>query len=196
METDAKGQLGGLECTDDMRRRMAKASQGWKCPSCGKSNRDILAACEEAAKSADSVKPDEEVPKELKMGWKDEMGKTPAEGIGESSAAAAPADDDVESAELAEGFVPTVPIAAESNQEPQRDTQTPYPPARPAQSAPQPTGTIPLPPPPQHPVPAQGTQQQRHSNGGVPDWVDRAIVGIAACLIVMILKILLGIAQG
>jgi ubiquitin-conjugating enzyme E2 J1 len=197
METDAKGQLGGLECTDDMRRRMAKASQSWKCPSCGKTNQEILAACEEAAKNADSVKPDEEVPKELKMGWRDEMGKAPAEGKGESSAAAtgATAADDAESAELAEGFIQTVPIAVESNQESQRETQTPYPPARPAQSVPQPTATIPLPPPPQHQVPVHGMQQRRHSNGGVPNWVDRAIVGIAACLIVMILKILLGIGQ-
>src|SRR5208282_2261853 len=68
METDPKGQLGGLECTDEVRRRIAKASQSWKCHSCGKSNLEILKECEEAATKADNVKPDVAVPKELKMG--------------------------------------------------------------------------------------------------------------------------------
>jgi ubiquitin-conjugating enzyme E2 J1 len=190
METDPKGQLGGLECTDDMRRRMAKASQSWKCPSCGKSNQEILTACEEASRNADSVKPDVEVPKELKMGWRDEMGKS-AEGNGETSA------DDAESAALAEGFVQTAPIPAESGQESQTEspTQTLYPPAQPAQTVPQPTATTPLPPMPPQPA-AVNAIQRRQSNDGVPEWVDKAIIGIAACLIVMILKVLLGIWQG
>lgn len=180
METDAKGQLGGLECTDDMRRRMARESGGWKCSSCGKSNLEILQESTDASKLADT-KPDEEIPKELKMGWKDEMeSRNAAEGDSTSQT-----KDDSESAELAEGFVQTAPI-------PERAEivipTTTYPAARPAQGPPQPTGTQPM---AQQPPVRVAAQIQRHSNDGVPDWVDKAIVGIVICLIIMILRMLL-----
>jgi ubiquitin-conjugating enzyme E2 J1 len=186
METDPKGQLGGLECSDSVRRTIATQSRAWKCPSCCKSNLEILTESEkEAAKLApESRKLDEAVPKELKMGWRDEMSG--------SNAGPSTADGrDGESDELAEGFVQTAPIAGEvqapSTAQPQQ--QSIYPAARPAQSVPQPTATIPLPP---APAPQAAVQlQRRHSNDGVPEWVDKAIIGVVACLIVMILKMLL-----
>ena len=182
METDAKGQLGGLECTDDMRRRMAQESGAWKCSSCGKSNTEILAECTEAARLADtSSKPDEEVPKELKMGWKDEMDKKRKDSdiqLGNG--------DDTESAELAEGFVQTAPLAREEAVVP---NVVSYPAARPVQGVPQPTRTVPMPQQQQVPV-SPLAQVQRHSNDGVPDWVDKAIVGVVLCLIVMLLRMM------
>lgn len=185
METDPKGQLGGLECNDSVRRTMAIQSRSWKCPSCSKTNLEILTECEkEAAKLApESKKPDEAVPKELKMGWRDEMAS--------SNAGPSTADGrDRESDELAEGFVQTAPVAGEVLAT-QPQPQSPYPAARPAQSVPQPTATIPLPPAPQA-QPQAGVQlQRRHSNDGVPEWVDKAIIGVVACLVVMILKMLL-----
>ena len=50
METDAKGKLGGLECSAKERERMATASEGWRCVACGRSNEEIVKKCEEAAK--------------------------------------------------------------------------------------------------------------------------------------------------
>jgi ubiquitin-conjugating enzyme E2 J1 len=176
METDPKGQLGGLECTDDMRRRMAKASRTWKCTSCGKCNEEILKACEEAAKLTDT-KPDETVPKELKMGWKDEMVK---EGN-----AAASNDEDCEGAELAEGFVQTAGEGQSSQAQTATVSMT-SPPARPVQGVPQPTATTTV--PPRRGVQAAAQRVRQRSNDGVPTWVDGAIVGILACLIAMILK--------
>lgn len=190
METDPKGQLGGLECTDDMRRRMALESQSWKCASCGKTNAEILRACEEAARVADSTgaaKVEEVVPTELKMGWKDEMGAASASGEkadgGVNGGKEAEKQGNDESDELAEGFVQTVPIQPAA-------AQVPYQPARPPQSVPQPTPTIPLPP---APAALALQQQQRRSNDGVPEWVDKAILGVVACLVVMVLKMLLGL---
>lgn len=192
METDPKGQLGGLECSDSVRRTMATQSRVWKCPSCLKTNLEILTECEkEAAKLAPDVKkPDEVVPKELKMGWRDEMASSNA---GPSTADAR----DGESDELAEGFVQTAPIAGEvlagpvAQTQPQPQSRSTYPSARPAQSIPQPTATIQLPPAPQA-QPQAGVQlQRRHSNDGVPEWVDKAIIGVVVCLVVMILKMLL-----
>jgi ubiquitin-conjugating enzyme E2 J1 len=194
METDPKGQLGGLECNDSVRRTMATQSRTWKCPSCSKTNLEILTECEkEAANLApESKKPDEAVPKELKMGWRDEMSASNAGQAGPSSSDAR----DGESGELAEGFVETAPAAGEvlaaPVAQPPTQPQTPnsYPPARPAQSVPQPTATIPLPPGPQA-QPQAGVQLQRQRSNGVPDWVDKAIIGVVACLVVMILKMLL-----
>jgi len=190
METDPKGQLGGLECSDSVRRTMATQSRAWKCPSCSKTNLEILTECEkEAAKLAPDVKrPDEAVPKELKMGWRDEMASGDA---GPSTADAR----DGESDELAEGFVQTAPMAGEvlasPVAQPQLQPQSTYPSARPAQNAPQPTTTIPSPPAPQAQPQAAVQLQRRHSNDGVPEWVDKAIIGVVACLMVMILKMLL-----
>src|SRR5450432_3645998 len=131
METDPKGQLGGLECTDEIRTRMAKASQMWKCTSCGKSNLEIIKECEEAAKKVDNAKVKEVViPEELKMGWKDEMrpatdsGPSGSSGPSDSKDVDADADgEDAESQELAEGFVQTTP-----RPEMQSPQQHPYPP--------------------------------------------------------------------
>jgi ubiquitin-conjugating enzyme E2 J1 len=113
METDAKGQLGGLECSVKERERMAESSSTWRCPTCGKSNAEIMKECEDAAKEkgegAEVV-----VPSELRMGFKDEMGGA----------------KDNEEGELAEGFVRTADGAGD------------YPAARPAQGVPLPTGAI------------------------------------------------------
>lgn len=76
METDAKGQLGGLDTTDQVRKQLATESLTYLCPACGKSNREIIKECQERVESG-AVTPDVdvEVPSELTMGWKDEMGR-------------------------------------------------------------------------------------------------------------------------
>ncbi len=197
METDPKGQLGGLECNDSIRRTMAQQSRSWKCAACSKTNLEILIECEkEAAKLRPDVKkPDETVPSELKMGWRDEM--QPATDAGPSNSAASNAEDN-ESAELAEGFVRTAPVDepdAHLVLEAGESSVLAYVPAQPVQGVPQPTATIPFTPTQPQPQPQPQTQQQlqrgRQSNDGVPEWVDKAIIGIVACLMFMILKMLL-----
>ncbi|RDW94971.1 putative ubiquitin-conjugating enzyme protein [Coleophoma crateriformis] len=168
METDAKGQLGGLECSEAVRRRMAAESTSWKCSSCGRSNEDILKECADAAAKEGEQREDEKVPEELKMGWKDEMGKS----------------DDKESSQLAEGFVQTSPPAVAETV----TAQPAYPPARPAQTVPQPTATIPA----SAPARQQTVRIQRQSQDGVPIWIDRTIAGIVICLVFMVLKMILG----
>jgi ubiquitin-conjugating enzyme E2 J1 len=187
METDAKGQLGGLDTSEAERRRCAESSISWKCAGCGKSNEDILKECSEAAKEKEAQngegtsKVEETVPPELKIGFKPdvpenvEMSPQAPEQPGVSSESATP-----------------------------RET---YPPARPAQGVPQPTGT---------PVSSNSAttrtdsprnlqrganaalqaaagQQGRVSNDGVPVWIDRAIAGIVVCLVFMVTKVMLGL---
>ncbi|KAG9242097.1 ubiquitin-conjugating enzyme/RWD-like protein [Calycina marina] len=167
METDAKGQLGGLETSEKERVRVAGESGRWKCAVCARSNVDIMKECEEAAKEAGTIE-DTEVPKELVIATKEDLEKM---------------KDSVEEAELAEGFVQTVP----------RDPTEPSTPARPAQGVPQPTGTR-----IQETIRQDRSRHahiqavQRVSQDGVPIWIDRAIAGLVICIVFMMLKIVLG----
>ena len=124
METDARGQLGGVETTDAVRKRLADESGAYKCTSCGKSNAEIIKESEArcAEQGGDSATDTVEIPSELKMGYRDELEAkkaTTAEGQVPSTASTANAGyDDAEAAELAEGFVQTAsqtapnPVAA------------------------------------------------------------------------------------
>jgi ubiquitin-conjugating enzyme E2 J1 len=180
METDAKGQLGGLECTKAERERLAERSAEWKCGVCGRSNGEILKEVEEAAKSKEVEVV--EVPKELKMGWKDEMVPEKAEAA-------------MLEAELAEGFVQTGNPSGESTP-PVASSSSTYPPARPAQSVPLPTATVSRRAPTHVPFVNNAYQAQvvqRRSNNGVPMWIDRTIAAVVVCLVAMVFKVLLGL---
>ncbi|KAK3378348.1 ubiquitin-conjugating enzyme/RWD-like protein [Podospora didyma] len=212
METDARGQLGGLETTDAVRRRLAKESREWKCGMCGgRRNEEIMKECEEAyaakrggRSTKDQQEEEIQVPHELRLGYRDEM---EAERKKIAAAAAANAGgrevDDEESAQLAEGFVQTAPPpppppAAEEQTSLLRDTALAPPPPVPVQATtPQhtPTRTIPLPAPPPAAGAVQGQlqQQRRVSNDDeVPVWIDRMIAIVGVVLAAMILKVFLG----
>ncbi|KAI0100741.1 ubiquitin-conjugating enzyme/RWD-like protein [Nemania sp. FL0031] len=183
METSAGGQIGGLDTSEAVRVALAAASRAWRCPACARSNEDIIAECEARCREAgeDQAKADEvEVPAELRMAFRDEMGKGKEKvevGKGEG------AKEDAESAELAEGFVQTVPERIQ-------DATTAQPPhtVRPVQGAP---ARIPL-TDPMGPG-AVGVQQPIHGDldGGVPPWLDYAIMSLVMMLVAIILKILL-----
>jgi ubiquitin-conjugating enzyme E2 J1 len=183
METSASGQLGGIDTSDAVRARLATSSRSWRCSVCAQTNEEIIANCEERCREAgESADTEEvEVPAELRMGFRDEMEKAKAskdEGIKE----------DAESAELAEGFVQTVP---------ERIQDVPVaavpPPARPGQGVPMPTPTTRVPlPDPVGLVPARAQQvQYLDPNGGVPPWLDYAIMSLVMMLVAIILKIML-----
>ncbi|KAH8672857.1 ubiquitin-conjugating enzyme/RWD-like protein [Tricladium varicosporioides] len=198
METDAKGQLGGLETSGRERERIAEGTGSWKCGICGRSNVEILEETANAAKEkeAEGEKVEEVVvPGELRMGFKDEMGKeaegsTKAEGKSTSGAS-------LENTPT----MPTAPVAGSST------NSNPYPPAKPAQSVPQPTASSsssqPRPqteirqrtqPPPSMTLAGRQAQiAQQRSNDGVPMWIDRAIAGVVVLLAAMVLKVLLGL---
>ncbi|KAI5867239.1 UBC-like protein [Durotheca rogersii] len=204
METDARGQLGGLDAPDAVRRRLAAESPAWRCPACARSNAEIIAECEERSRRADAdaaaaARRDVQVPAELQMGFRDEMekakkkkkaaGEEAGAGDGNEKREAADGeddDDDSESAQLAEGFVQTVP---------ERDVPPPPPApasaARPAKGVPVPTAA--------GAAAATGWAASRTAqrtqpadpNEGVPAWVDYAIVSLVVVLIAMLTKILL-----
>ncbi|KAI0532841.1 ubiquitin-conjugating enzyme/RWD-like protein [Xylaria digitata] len=182
METGASGQIGGLDTSDAVRTRLAASSRSWRCGVCARTNEEIIAECEERCRESgeSSGAKEVEVPAELRMAFRDEMDK-------ERAAADEGAKEDAESAELAEGFVQTTP---------ERTPHVPIataPPARPAQGVPVPTPTMRIPlPDPMGPAVA-ATHQQIHidPNGGVPPWLDYAIMALVMMLVAIILKIML-----
>ena len=213
METDARGQLGGLDTSDQIRRSLAAESRSWRCAVCAHSNEEILRECEERCKELEAENPGEgssdgagrgkevEIPAELKMGFRDEMGKSEGKGKdGESAGAGADADasskqdregSDAETAQLAEGFVQTAPLAREA---PPPPVPAPAPPsalsARPAQGVPAPTA-ITTPPRRVDPAGQVDTAGVRRvdPNAGVPPWIDYAIMSLLVLLVAMILKV-------
>jgi ubiquitin-conjugating enzyme E2 J1 len=173
METNPQGQLGGLETSDAVRRRLATESRSFVCSTCGRSNADLIKEAEEAAAAAEaqsggagSKREEVEIPKELRMGWKDEMKATSATNSGASTPqprrtaadGTTSGDSDADSAAaLAEGFVQTGPpqaaaaggtaqagsALASTRQQSSLSQRQQVPPVQ----SPQPTRTAPLPNP-------------------------------------------------
>jgi ubiquitin-conjugating enzyme E2 J1 len=80
MDTDAKGQVGGIECSKEAREKMAKESQAWKCSACTKSNAEIMHEREDAVREIEEKegkRKEEEIPEELKLAYRDELGTKP-----------------------------------------------------------------------------------------------------------------------
>ena len=183
METDPKGQLGGLETPDATRKRLALESQTFRCSACGKTNKEIIQECTEQAAVNGIVSEDEgpgvDVPSELKMGWKDEMNgsavvehekpereaKAGPEGRTESECRT---DSDGEEARLAEGFVQTAPVRGPSVP----STSTVAGPAARADAA-RPAATR--------------RRQGARANNGVPAWLDQLIVFLLVLLVAVLL---------
>jgi ubiquitin-conjugating enzyme E2 J1 len=170
MDTDAKGQLGGIECSRDARERMAKGSGTWRCAGCGKSNSEVMQEREEMVKEIEEKegkRKDEVVPEELRLAYRDELGQK--EGDEEKKVDKGKGRAVESPAELASAALPSVPVAAA----PVTNV------TRPAPVAPmvRPTRTIPVP----------RVQQVAQRS---PDlaWIDTCIYGVVAALLFMVVK--------
>lgn len=81
MDTDAKGQLGGLDTDDATRRRLARDSNAWRCPTgCSgtATNADILRQREEEAEAAGrgrgvTLRDDDKVPEGLRLAYREDL---------------------------------------------------------------------------------------------------------------------------
>jgi len=77
MDVEARGQVGGLDADVNTRKELAGRSGAFVCPSCGKSNDAIMEEQEQAlAELGDSAKKEEEkVPEELRLAYREDLGK-------------------------------------------------------------------------------------------------------------------------
>jgi ubiquitin-conjugating enzyme E2 J1 len=169
MDTDAKGQIGGIECSKDARERMARDSGAWKCPSCGKSNADVMQARDELVKEIEAKegkRKEAEVPEELRLAYRDELGKNknedeePKLDKGKAKATEVQTSDTVASAP-APLSAPATSVATSN--------------ARPPASRPPQTAQPPL--MQQRPVPERSIA-----------WIDTCIYGVVAALLFMVLR--------
>lgn len=177
MDGDAKGQLGGLDATDEVRRMWAERSRSWSCDCMeGKTNEQFLGewrdACLEKGISVDE-EGRETVPEELRMSYKKQ------------------------SEEKKE------PVSSEETPEPRSPEPVPVPPqdTPPAEQSetPQPAQAITPQPAPTRTTTTTTTTTatttttttaQTHANPSPQDnpWLDRAIVGVVIALIFMIMR--------
>ena len=190
MDQEAKGQVGGLDTEEGVRRRLATESRFWSCTGCeGRSNEDIMKGLEDEVKALEKDGPQDgkraevvEVPAALRLRYRDELEKTngnveddaPAASFSAAEASTARTCGAVHARDTSTSAVTRTPeIDAES--------------AR-ARTVPNPAPTRTRPPPP-----AAVAIVPAASNNGVPPWLDRAISGVMACLIFLILKRIMGL---
>ena len=157
MDTDAKGQLGGMDAGEAVRRKMAKESREWKCGSCGRVNAEVMKEQEDAAAGEEGRK-EEEVPEQLRLAFREDLGKGKTEGEAEGNGAV------VED---------TGPMAAANAVAP-----APVVPEAPVPIA---TTTVPTPT-----VQIQQRRAPVAQQEDIPAWIDKAIIGVVFAIIAIL----------
>lgn len=180
METEAKGQVGGVDASKAVRERLAGESRGWKCAGCGgRSNEDVIREVEERAKEMGTQATVEDVPQELSLGYKDELEVKRDKGKGR---AVEPETETSGDATTAGEEVPKVNNCAAITTEPPAPSQPAVSAGLTAPSAPtRSTATL------ARPIVPSAAQSQTQS-GTQPAWIDKTIIGIAIMLAFMLLK--------
>ncbi|KAH8696729.1 ubiquitin-conjugating enzyme/RWD-like protein [Talaromyces proteolyticus] len=183
MDGDAKGQLGGLDATDDVRRMWAEKSRSWKCDCMeGRTNEQVLNDWRELCLQK-GISVDEEgretVPAELNLSYKKSSGqeeKDTQEG-----------SDSLGQSETIATVSQKSQTSPAQNRAPQNSpTSHPQPQPQPAQSeAPRPTLNIS--PSPSTTAPTVRTNTQPSASHDNP-WLDRAIIGVLIALVFMIMR--------
>lgn len=165
MDTDAKGQLGGMDASDEVRKRFAAQSKAGRCAACGKTNEEIMREQEEAVKAqgGEGTKDQETIPEELRLAYRDDLSKE--DGKSEDKAKADPAK--------------STAVAAASAVTPATSTTTQTRPA---------SGPAPVPPATATVAAQQQQRRQPQQDAGIPAWIDKAIYGIIAAIIFLVWK--------
>lgn len=182
MDTDAKGQVGGIDSTEAARRKMASESGAYRCAACGKTNAEIMREREELAKEAEAEegkKEEEAVPEELRLAYREDLAKEES-AQPESSSGASSAKEAEKQA------TSSTPAAQQNAGQPASAPASVSQPAAPPRAAP----AAPAIPAPTRTVPATPALRQQHRplDDGVPAWIDKAIYGVLGALAFMILR--------
>ncbi|EGP90401.1 unnamed protein product [Zymoseptoria tritici ST99CH_1A5] len=88
MDTDAKGQVGGMDASDTVRRRFAAQSKLSRCAACGKTNEEIVKELDEMVKEqGGESKTEEAVPEQLRLAYREDLAKGDGSASGEAAKA-------------------------------------------------------------------------------------------------------------
>ncbi|THC99994.1 hypothetical protein EYZ11_000573 [Aspergillus tanneri] len=168
MDGDAKGQLGGLDVSDEIRRDYARRSRGWCCDVCvgdggGKSNEEVLNKWRETCRlkgvSLDDENDQNDENKDEKLN--DDQPEVQSEVLPQVEPDSIPTSEQVSDNRQQ---LPVSPIESSTQTSALSPSQTPTP----------------TPTPTSHPdLPMQRSYDP---------WLDRAIVGVLVALVIMILR--------
>ncbi|OGM45892.1 putative ubiquitin conjugating enzyme (UbcF) [Aspergillus bombycis] len=183
MDGDAKGQVGGLDVSEEVRRDHARRSGAWCCEVCGKSNEAILGEwrdyCKENGVEVGNMGDERVVrPVAKEEGEKGDADATQSEKIVQDKPVAVSQESVQQQSAPEEGvqavFAPSPPTSslATSTPVPGSDAQTH---SAAAAAAPR---------QPAAPYPAQAVASQQSED----PWLDRAIIGVVVALVFMILR--------
>lgn len=174
MDTDAKGQLGGIECSNDARARMAKDSGAWTCAGCGKSNANIMREREElvaATGEGDQGSKEDEVPEELRLAYRDELANEQKDGAPKVDKGKGKAV--VTSSQAASSSTPSLATTASGSSSSTGPAASSGPPPRLVSTT--------QPPRPIRPNVQRGPERPLA-------WIDTCIYGIVAALLFMLIR--------
>jgi len=79
MDTQAAGQVGGLECDDETRRALAAEAGRWACKVCGRSNEEVLKEAGGGEEGGGEAV-EEKAPEELRLAYREELGGGDGDG--------------------------------------------------------------------------------------------------------------------
>ena len=75
MDSEARGQLGGMDASEGVRRRLAGASRGWRCGVCGRANEVVMTEQDAAVREAGGKGGSEVVPEGLRLAYREDLEK-------------------------------------------------------------------------------------------------------------------------
>ncbi|KAH8429518.1 ubiquitin-conjugating enzyme E2 [Aspergillus melleus] len=208
MDGDAKGQLGGLDVPEEVRREYAGRSGGWCCEVCGRSNEAILGEwrgeCKEkgvVVDDGDDVgdgegkvegekvvedKLDDSNDKEEKGGLSEQVSLSQAdEAVGFRADAGSSAETKQQQQQQQQPLQEQQPLSADVPASTSTSTSAPaasQPTTSPTTTTPTPTRTT---QPAIIPPVSQSTHRTVSQDG---PWLDRAIIGVLIALVFMILR--------
>lgn len=137
MDEGAKGQVGGLEASTEVRRRLAGSSRSWKCAGCGVVNEEVMKEQErlfEEKGGETHGREQEVVPEGLRLGYREDLGSTKdvdvSQKLAASSTAALASDKDSIPSSTSTPELPAPVTGAQSApapQQPRAQAQTDVP---------------------------------------------------------------------
>lgn len=175
MDGDAKGQVGGLDVGEEVRRAYARSSRGWRCEACegsrGRENEEVMrewwGVCREAGVRVEG----EDFGGEFGVDEeeKEKGNEKKEEGVDEAADAGADA---------------AVTAATDTPRVQQEPSSQPQPQPQPQQQLQQHTPPATRPSVPAAPASASASATTSQDT----PWLDRAIVGVIIALVAMILR--------
>ncbi|KAI9039613.1 ubiquitin-conjugating enzyme E2 [Aspergillus affinis] len=210
MDGDAKGQVGGLDVPEEVRREYAGRSGAWCCEVCGRSNEAILGEWRGECKEKGVVVDGDEVGEEKVEGEQGKLDDSSSndkekEKEGLSEQVSVSRGDEVKGSQLDAGLSAETkqlllplqeqqqPLSADVPASTSTSTSTSAPAPAPAPASPQPTTS----PTTTTSTPTRTTQPaiippvSQSTNPHTPQdnpWLDRAIIGVLIALVFMILR--------